>query len=213
LTVSASLLYAHRTLYHWSMRALYGRHFQARYQALAALVPPGVTVVDVCAGDCYLYLAQLRDKAVHYLGLDISPQMVAWARRRGVAVREFNVWQEAIPAADFVLMQGSLYQFMAQAQHILHRLIAAARCKVLIAEPIQNLTASPHRRLATLSHWLTVPAGTDGTYTGRRFDRATLLALFATFREFEGAYTIPGGRECIGIFTGHGTVCKRRSTT
>jgi SAM-dependent methyltransferase len=206
LTVSGSLLYAHRALYHWSMRALYGRHFQRRYQALAALVPPGVSVVDVCAGDCYLYLAQLRLRSVHYLGLDISPQMVAWARRRGVAAREFDVWQEAIPPADFVLMQGSLYQFMAQAQHILHRLIAAARCKVLIAEPIRNLTASPYGLLATLSHRLTIPSGTDGTYTGQRFDRAALLALFTAFREFEGACTIPGGRECIGVFTGHGTV-------
>lgn len=204
--LSAPLLYSHRALYHWSMRALYGHNFHARYQAIAALVPPGVEVVDVCAGDCYLYLSQLRDRSVQYLGLDISPQMVAWARRRGIAAREFNVWKEAIPPADFVLMQGSLYQFMAQAQHILHKLIAAARHKGIVAEPIQNLTASPNRLLARLSHRLTVPSGIDDTYTGRRFDRAALLALFTAFREFEGAYPIPGERECIGIFAGHGAV-------
>jgi hypothetical protein len=32
------------------------------------------------------------------------------------------------------------------------------------------------------------------------------MALFTAFREFEGAYAIPGERECIGIFTGHGAI-------
>jgi trans-aconitate methyltransferase len=188
------------------MRALYGRHFHARYQAIAAFVPPGVEVVDVCAGDCYLYLTQLRAKSVQYLGLDISPQMVAWARRRGIAAQEFNVWQDVIPHADFVLMQASLYQFITHAEHILHRLIIAARQKVIIAEPIQNLTASSHRLLAALTHRLTVPSGTDDSYTGRRFDRDSLMALFTSFQEFEGGYRIPGEREWIGVFAGRGDV-------
>jgi trans-aconitate methyltransferase len=188
------------------MRVLYGRNFHARYQAIAVFVPPGVEVVDVCAGDCYLYLTQLRAKSVKYLGLDISPQMVAWARRRGIAAQEFNVWQDVIPPTDFVLMQASLYQFIPHAEHILHRLIRAARQKVIVAEPIQNLTESPHRLLAALTHRLTVPLGADDSYTGRRFHRDSLMALFTSFQEFEGAYEIPGEREWIGVFTGRGDI-------
>lgn len=94
------------------MRMLYGRNFRARYEALAAEIPPHAQVIDLCAGDAYLYRHYLRKKGVNYLGLELSPQFVAAGQAQGVALQEFNVWKDKIPAAEVVIMQASLYQFL-----------------------------------------------------------------------------------------------------
>ncbi len=91
------------------MRLLYGRHFGERYAAIAEYIPIGTSVVDVCAGDCYLYRKHLHRKSIRYLGLDASVRLVRWARRRGIEAREFNLWIDDVPGGDIVLMQASLY--------------------------------------------------------------------------------------------------------
>jgi trans-aconitate methyltransferase len=196
------VLYSSRTAYHIAMRLLYGRHFNERYAAIAAHIPTGSAVVDVCAGDCYLYLSFLRDKSVSYIGLDISPALVRWAQQRGVQARVFNLWQDDPPGGDVLVMQASLYQFAPQAQRVVERLLAAARDRVIIAEPIRNLSASSHRALAALSRRLTAPAPDAHGYSGQRFDRASLIALFRSFESFEESLVIAGGKEMMGLFTG-----------
>jgi len=186
------------------MRALYGRHFDARYEVVAAEIPSGASVVDVCAGDAYLYLKCLRHKSVRYLALDISPPMVAWANQHGIPARQFNLWQDTPPPGDIVVMQASLYQFLPHADAIVRKLLAAARQKVIIAEPIRNLSASSHPWLSFVSRRLSAPDSSGGRYTGQRFDRQSLTALFHAFDAFERDLIVPGGREMIGIFRGRG---------
>ena len=198
----SSLLYSNRLAYHLVMRVLYGRHFDARYEAVAAEIPPGASVVDVCAGDGYLYLKCLRQKSVRYLALDISPSLVAWANRHGIPAQQFNVWQDTPPPGDIVVMQASLYQFLPHADAIVRNLLAAARQKVIIAEPIRNLSASSHPLLSLVSRRLTAPDSSGEHYTGQRFDRQSLGALFRAFDAFEREFIAPGGREMIGIFRG-----------
>ena len=186
------------------MRLLYGRHFEARYAAIAAEVSDGASVVDVCCGDCYLYLAYLRHKSVRYLGLDLSPQLVQWARRRQVEARQFNVWQDELAHGDVVIMQASLYQFLPQAKWVVNQLLSAARQKVIITEPIRNVSSSGNPWIATVGHRLTVPGGADAAYSGQRFDRKSLTELFESFETFERSWLIPGGREMVGVFRGQG---------
>lgn len=199
----SSFIYSSQSLYQLLMRALYGRHFRARYEALAAEIPEGAQVVDLCAGDCYLYRAFLRRKQVNYLGLELSPQFVRSAQRQGVPVREFNVWRDEIPAAEIVLMQASLYQFLPRAESVVQRMLKAARGKVLIAEPIRNLSSETNW-LGKASRALTKPHAQEAAYSGQRFDEHSLQALFNSFAEFERAFLIPGGREMIGVFRGEG---------
>jgi trans-aconitate methyltransferase len=199
-TDKQSLLYSHRLLYHGVMRLLYGRHFEARYTALAAEIPAGSAVVDVCAGDCYLYLKYLRHKPVQYQGLDISPQLVRWAQKRGVSVREFNVWQDEVPGGDVVIMQASMYQFIPHQKTIVQKLLAAAREKVIIAEPIRNLSSSHNPLLAIFSQRATTPATEAASYSGQRFNRQSLTEFFNSFETFERSFTIPGEREMVGVF-------------
>jgi hypothetical protein len=196
------LIYQHRTAYHLLMRLLYGRHFSARYEAIAVEVPAGSSVVDVCAGDGYLYLNFLRVKAVRYQALDISPQLVQWMQQRGIQAQQFDVWQDTLPAADIVIMQASLYQFLPNAAPVVEKMLCAARQCVIITEPIRNIASSDNPVLRFVGKRLTRPEKGEGEYQAQRFDRSSLMRLFRQFPGFEQAYDLPGGRELLGIFRG-----------
>lgn len=198
------LIYRHPRLYELLMRVLYGRHFADRYGAVAGEIEDGSDVVDVCAGDARLYLRHLRGRPVKYTALDLSPHMVRWAARHGVDARVFDALSDDIPACDVAVMQGSLYQFLPDARPVLEKMLSVARRKVVVAEPVANLSSSAHPWLARLSRRLTDPGG-RAAYTGERFDREGLEAFFSSFPEFDRLFPINGGRECVGVFRGRGT--------
>ncbi len=54
---STSLIYRSATGYELVMRALYGRHYADRMQAVAEQVPPGASVLELCCGPGTLYTA------------------------------------------------------------------------------------------------------------------------------------------------------------
>lgn len=184
------------------MRLLYGKYFEARYQAIADEIPAGLSVVDVCAGDAYLFLKYLKWKQIDYLALDISPQMVAWALKQSVPAMQLNVRDKNLPVADVVVMQASLYQFLPPADQMIHKLLASARKRVIITEPIRNLADSNNRLASFLGRRLTVPEKSQGRYTAQRFNRESLTCLFESFTALERLAVLPGGREMIGVFKG-----------
>jgi len=198
----SSLIYKHRSIYHILMRVLYGGHFRARYSAIAEEVPPGAAVLDVCAGDGYLYLRCLRARQVSYRALDISPELVRWMKRHGIEAYRFDVWRDALPAADVVIMQASLYQFLPDAARVIEKLLDAARERVIIAEPIRNLSSSNNPLVRLIAKRMTRPGEGDGQYEAHRFTSASLLDTFNRFPAFERSRLVPGGREMIGIFRG-----------
>jgi hypothetical protein len=201
--MSKSFVYTNRAVYQLLMRLLYGSYFEARYRAIAAEIPNGSEVVDVCAGDAYLYHKYLRQKSVLYLGLDLSPQLVKWSNRHGICMRQFDLWQDTVPTGDIVVMQASLYQFIPHTEVILNKLLEAARQKVIVSEPTRNLAGSQNRFLAWLSRQLTTPLLTSEEYTGQRFTEETLLMCFQQFDSFQKAFFVPGDREMVGVFKIH----------
>ncbi len=200
--MNSPLIYRYPLVYQAVMRLLYGRYFQARYTALASEVPDGSSVVEVCAGDCYLYRRYLRPKKVDYLALDLSSHFVSRALARGINARVFNLWQELVPPTDVVVMQGSLYQFLPKTRDVIHRLINAARVKVIVAESIRNLSDSPNPLLAAFSRKATHPAAAPDDFEGQRFNEARLVSLFQQIDSLDRYFLIPGGRDMIGIFRG-----------
>ncbi len=198
----SSLIYNHRTAQHLLLRLLYGRYFSARYEAIAAEVPAGSEVVDVCAGDGYLYLNYLSAKSVQYQALDISPRLVQWMQRHNIQARRFDVWRDALPAADCVIMQASLYQFLPDAASVVEKLLRAARRRVIITEPVRNLASSDNPVLRLIGRRLTQPEAGEGVYQADRFDQISLIALFQQFPAFERWCKLPGGRELMGLFHG-----------
>ena len=58
------LIYRHPRLYEAGLRLLYRGRYRERLEAVAAEIPEGGTVTDVCAGDCALYRYMLRERNV-----------------------------------------------------------------------------------------------------------------------------------------------------
>ncbi|MFH1742226.1 MAG: methionine biosynthesis protein MetW [bacterium] len=185
--------YWHPLFYQTAMRLLYGRGFADRYRAVASAIPTGCSVVDICCGDAYLFRRFLSEEAVTYLGLDINPVFVRWLLRRGVPAREFDVRSDAIPEADVILMQASLYQFIPDERKILDKMVSSARRCVVLAEPIKNLSTSSSPVLSWLGRRLTDP-GTGEVPS--RFDTDRLGRLVEPYKTdmFE---LIAGGRESL----------------
>ena len=196
--MSTALIYRSSLAYESVMRLLYGRHFGSRYRAVADRIPAGATVVDVCCGPPLLYRRYLRAKGVDYLGIDLNPRparALAAAGARGM-VCDVGRLQE-LPAAEIVLMQASLYHFLPEPQPLIDKMVAAATRRVIIAEPIRNLSDSRNRLVAWSARRLTNPG--DGA-PERRFTESTLDQLFAQYgsRVLE-SLVIPGGREKIYV--------------
>lgn len=199
--MTPSLVYRNALSYGTVMHALYGRYYSARFATIAGLVPQGASVVDVCCGPGTLYLGHLRERGVRYTGLDLSETFVACLRRRGVAAEVRDVSDGApLPAADIVIMQASLYQFLPGAREVVDRMRAAAADAVIVAEPIRNLSSS---RLAPLAALARRSASTDRASHEQRFDEASLDALMSSYADaVRRRLLIPGGREKVYVLAG-----------
>ena len=199
--MATSLIYKNALLYELAMMALYGRHYRGRYRALAALVPAGASVLDLCCGPATLYFRYLRHRGVAYTGLDLNPKFINRLVRAGAKGRVWDLrGEEPLPAADYVLMQASLYHFLPDASAVVGRMLRAASREVIVAEPVRNLADSRFGLFAYLARRHTDPGSGRAA---RRFTEATLDALFAGFGgRLRRAFLIPGGREKIYVLAG-----------
>jgi SAM-dependent methyltransferase len=193
-----SLVYRAPWLYALAMRTLYGRHYGARYRAIADLIPAGSSVLDLCCGPGFLHDPHLRGKRVVYTGLDVNRRFVARVRRRGATalVWDLNDGRE-LPTADFVVIQASLYQFLPDPAPLLRRMLRAAREAVIVAEPIRNLATSRVPGLGAFAARQTDPG--LGARPAR-FDEPALDAFIAALElPNTRSFLIPGGREKVYV--------------
>jgi SAM-dependent methyltransferase len=187
--------------YELLMRALYGRHYAARMGAVAGQVPAGASVLELCCGPGTLYRRYLRGRAGQYTGIDVNQGFIDALRRRGIDARQMDLsnTREPLPAADVAIMQASLYHFLPDAAAIIDRMLAAARERVIVSEPVRNLASSTFPGIALLGR-----RGADpgvGSHA-ERFTEATLDDLMARYRERTlSAFSIPGGREKVYVLS------------
>ncbi|MEV6322225.1 class I SAM-dependent methyltransferase [Nocardia sp. NPDC051787] len=195
-----SLIYRNGTVYEVLMRGLYGRHYTARYRAIAELVPAGASVVDLCCGPATLYTRYLRRKAVAYTGLDLNERFVARVTEAGGQGKVWNLRSgDPLPAADYVIMQASLYHFLPDPGPVIDRMLAAATEQVVVAEPVRNLATSDNPVLATIGKRFT-DAG-DGEQA-HRFTERTLDEFFTGYgQRVVRQSLIAGGREKLYVLT------------
>lgn len=193
-----SLIYRSAALYELAMLALYGRHYPARHRAIAELVPDGASVLDLCCGPARLYHRYLRPKRIAYTGLDVNPRFIRRLTDRGVPGQVWDLRSAtALPAADYVIMQASLYHFLPQPRPIVDRMLESARRQVIIAEPVRNLASSDWRLLSMLGRALTDPGA--GAHA-QRFTIATLDELFSCYGpRVLRSFLIAGEREKVYV--------------
>lgn len=199
--MSESVIYRSRFVYEAVMVLLYGRHYAARYRALAELIEPGSSVLDVCCGPGILYRRYLRPREVHYLGLDYNRAFVERLNRDGIEAQTWDLREDRpLPVADYVVMQASLYHFLPEPSPMVDRLVAAARRLAIVAEPVRNLTSSSNPLVAFLGRRLSDPGTGD---QARRFTEESFDRFFSRYAgRTERSFLIPGGREKVIVLRG-----------
>jgi glycosyltransferase involved in cell wall biosynthesis len=186
--------------YDLAMRLLYGRALSGLYAEVAERIPGGASVVDVCAGTARLEREFLRGRGCRYLGLDWNGHLLMSARRRGAEVRRFDLFEEEVPEADYVVMCASFYHFHERETEILARLRRAARKAVIVSEPVVNWTSGPPAPVARWLRALTKAGVGDHRF---RYDAES----FRRFAERHGAVEYehpPGARHALAVFPGGG---------
>jgi SAM-dependent methyltransferase len=199
--LSESLIYRSAAGYELLMRALYGRHYADRMRAVAAQVPDGASVLELCCGPGTLYLRHLRARTSGYIGIDVNPRFVAQLKARGVDARRVDlaVGEEPLPSADVVILQASLYHFLPRADRIVDRMLTAARDRVIVSEPVRNLASSDVGVIARLGRRAADP-GVGGHV--HRFTGETLEDLMGRYRERTlSSFPIPGGRDVVYVLS------------
>lgn len=198
--MSTSLIYKNALIYESLMLLLYGPAYFKRYAQMAALIPEGATVTDLCCGPATLFHRHLKAKQVNYTGLDINPTFASDLSTKGGTGLQWDMAEnKPYPKADYVLMQASLYHFLPDPRPIVDRMLAAAGKQVIIAEPIRNMTDSSNPLFACLGRKFTNPG------TGKqahRFNETMLDLFFEPYRQagyVETARLIAGGREKLYI--------------
>ena len=183
------------------MLVLYGRHYLSRYRIIADMIPDRASVLDVCCGPGVLYTRYLAARGVEYAGLDVNEGFIRKLRSKGVAAKVWDVRDDAaLPSAEYVLMQASLYHFLPDARPVVDRLVDAARKQVIIAEPITNLATSQFRLIARLGRRLTDSGHGEES---RRFTEASLDEFFMHYgARVKDSFLIPGGREKVYVMEG-----------
>lgn len=202
--MSESFIYKSSFVYELAMLLLYGRHYPSRYRAIAELIPPGSSVLDLCCGPALLYHRYLRAKSVQYTGLDINAKFIEELIRRGGQGRVWDLRSdEPLPAADYVIMQASLYHFLPDASKVVNRMVQTARKQVIIAEPIRNLTTSNSGLLSWLGRLLTNPGSGEQSL---RFTESSLSTFFSGYgSRVVQSFAIAGSREKVYVLSGQMT--------
>ena len=197
--MGTSLIYRSSSLYQLAIRILYGRHYRARYHAIAGLIPREASVLDLCCGPGILYSGFLHTKRVTYTGLDLNPRFIERIVRTGGEGKVWDLREPApLPAASHVIMQASLYHFLPDPKPIFERMLAAAASQVIVAEPVRNLATATSPLLSFAGRLLTNP-GTGSQQL--RFTEAKLDSFFAEYsHQLRRSFLIPGGREKIYVF-------------
>jgi hypothetical protein len=99
-------------------------------------------------------------------------------------------------------MLSSLYQFQPDAASVVERMVEAARVRVIITEPVRNVSESRNPMLRFVARRLTETRSDASGHVIHRFDRLTFPLLCQRFPTLERLDTLPGGREMIAVLGG-----------
>lgn len=133
-----SAIYSSPFLYRWAMKLRFRDCYDARLEKVAAEIPHGAKVIDLCCGDCAIQ-ELLRDNDIDYLGIDISTRMVRKVAKRGIAVEAADVRTYEPPPSDVVICLGALLHFPTEAEAVIERAKKSAP-KVIVLEPVKYAT-------------------------------------------------------------------------
>ena len=195
------LIYRNARLYALAMRLLYRGALDERNRVLAERIEAGTRVVDLCCGPPLLFTSRLERKHVRYLGIDLNPVFLAAVQKTGAETMRLDLRDAPrLPEADYVIMQGSLYHFLPDPAPIVERMLEAAGRRVILSEPIRNLSQSKLPGVAVFA-----ALASDAGYGAQpnRFDEATLDRFFEAYSDrIVESSLVARGREKLYVLQG-----------
>jgi hypothetical protein len=148
-------------------------------------------------GDAYFYRHYLSKKNIRYSCADINPVFVRHAKNKGLQVSLLDIPKGAIPPADIILLQGSLYHFIPDEGALIRRLLGACRSQVIISESTENLSNDSRPLKSMIGTFL------SKAKSGQSKIKFTAEMLKASFAPFEKHISVweesPGNRELIVV--------------
>jgi len=200
LHLMTSLVYSSPFIYNLAIRLMYGKNFCARYQQVANAIPANCSVLDLCCGDAHLYSHFLQQKNVEYTGLDTNPCFVKAAETKNIPIiKQTLTAQSSLPIVDIIIIQASLYHFINETPQFIQNLLAHAKEKVIITEPVKNLSSSSN----PIIRFIAQRSGNTGEqHYAQRFIPESFTELCKQFEELIELREIASGREMIAIFKG-----------
>ena len=183
------LAYWHPSTYRFIERVLYGRSYRRHYEALGKEIG-NLNVLELCCGDCQI-IDYLRGNA--YQGIDINSRFVNHARKRGLNVSLQDVLVSEIPESECVLIHNSLYQFYPYHEKLINRALESAQKKLIISEPVINLSSSKSRIVSFIAKRVT-RVGKDSS--GKRFNYREMEEIFSKYHAYKIEFL---GRNLMGV--------------
>lgn len=166
-------------------------------QAVVKWIPKGAQVVEVAAGTGRFYRHALAGHVGNYLAIDINPPFVNYLKKQGIDATVADIRTDAVPPADVVIIISAFYHFKEMAPAILDKLLAAARDRLIILEPVVRQMILPnwrHRLRAAL-----VNIGEGPIY--HRYQKEELEVLCRAHGTLEYSELLPGNA-CLCVVRG-----------
>jgi hypothetical protein len=174
-----SLIYRNIWIYRLIMNVLYLGRYQRRFKdILNQIGPKDNNIVELCFGDIYI-AAYCQKSARHWVGYDINDAFVNHALQHGYnAVCADILSLENLPRADVLIFAGSLYHFN-ENMHKIWQLMTSCATKIILSEPIKNITSIKNFMGTIGARASTVRNGAEAF----RFDRDSLTEMLDYFQE------------------------------
>jgi hypothetical protein len=161
------------------MNLLYLGRYQRRFRDIInVLEQKDRHIVELCFGDIFI-AEYCKQSARHWVGYDINEAFVNYALKHGHnAVRTDILSLESLPKADVLIFAGSLYHFN-QNMHKIWQLMTSCASKIILSEPIKNITSIKNFVGKIGARATMVRDGAEGF----RFDRGSLIEMLDCYKE------------------------------
>ncbi len=161
------------------MNVLYLGRYRQRFQDIKGVIAPeDRQIIELCFGD--IYIAEYCKKSLRqWTGYDINDVFVNYALERGhKAVNADILSLKKLPHADVLVFAGSLYHFNENLHH-LWQLMTSCATKIILSEPIKNITSAKNFIGKIGARASAVRNGAEAF----RFERDSLIQMLDCFQE------------------------------
>ena len=161
------------------MNVLYLGRYRQRFQDInSVMAPDDHQIIELCFGD--IYIAEYCKKSLRqWTGYDINDVFVNYALERGHnAVNADIMSLKKLPHADVLIFAGSLYHFNENLHH-LWQLMTSCATKIILSEPIKNITSAKNFIGKIGARASAVRNGAEAF----RFERDSLIQMLDCFQE------------------------------